>query len=325
MKAMDRVNRIAGDLQGYLEDTRSKLGKRFIGVMHPVVPQEVIYAAGLHPFRLFPFGKEPISLAHSHLHIYTSSIFRAIWDQVLKNQYPFMDGVVLPESCETVTFFTPGWKWHRPGDFVETLSARPFKKTENSINFFAKEIERLASTMEDFTGKKTTRESIQKAISIFNKNRELLRQIYELRRQAAPPFSALEAFNICMTSYAMDKDENNKLLENVLDEVKQRKGFPKPKARLFLSGPCLIDARLFETIDSSGAALVADDTNTGSRSFWHSVKENGDPYACLAEAYSQIPCPFSASAKDRLDHLSKMIKDFKVDGVLFVVEKWCES
>ena len=109
MKALDRVNHIAEDVQGYLRDMRSKSGKQFIGVMHPVVPQEVIYAAGLHPFRLFPFTGEPISLAHSHLHVYTCSIFRAIWDQVLKNQYPFMDGVVLPESCETVTFFTPGW------------------------------------------------------------------------------------------------------------------------------------------------------------------------------------------------------------------------
>ena len=325
MKALDRVNHIAKDLQAYLRDMRNKSGKQFIGVMHPVVPQEVIYAAGLHPFRLFPFRGEPISLAHSHLHVYTSSIFRAIWDQILKNQYPFLDGVVLPESCETVTFFTPGWKWHRPDDFVATLAARPFKKTENNINFFAKEIERLTSMLDAFTGKKTTPESIQGAIDIFNRNRQLLREIYELRRQPAPPISAVEAFNICMTSFVMDKEENNELLQDVLDELKQRKDIPNPKVRLVLSGPCLIDSRLFETIDSSGAAIVADDTNTGSRSFWHSVETNGDLYSSLARAYAKVSCPFSTSAEDRLDYLSKMIRDFKADGVLFAVEKWCEG
>lgn len=325
MKALERVNEIAGDLQGYLQNIRSKSDKKFMAIMHPIVPQEIVYAAGLHPFRLFPFVGEPISLAHAHLHVYTSSIFRAIWDQVLKNRYPFMDGVVLPESCETVTFFTPGWKRHRPHDFVATIAARPFKKTENSINFFAKEIERLTSTLDAFTGNRTTRESIQRAINIFNKNRELLREVYELRRHAAPPISAVESFNICMTSFVMDKEENNNLLQDVLHELKQRNDMAKPKARIVLSGSCLIDRRLFETIDSSGAAVVADDTNTGSRAFWHSIEANEDLYSSIAKGYTQVNCAFSTSAEDRLDYLSKMIRDFKADGVIFAVEKYCET
>ena len=38
-----------------------------------------------------------------------------------------------------------------------------------------------------------------------------------------------------------------------------------------------------------------------------------------------MACPFSTSAEDRLDYLSKMIREFKADGVLFTVEKWCEG
>jgi len=118
MSAMEEARGIARDIQGYLKEVRNRSGKRVIAVMHPVVPQEVIYAAGLHAIRLFPLVREPITLAQNHLHSYTSSIFRSIWDQILKGFYPFLDGVVLPESCETVTFFARGCS----GTGLRTLS-----------------------------------------------------------------------------------------------------------------------------------------------------------------------------------------------------------
>ena len=324
MNAIEGINQIAQDMQAYLTDFRNTSGKNVIAVMHPVVPQEVIYAAGLHPIRLFPSIGEPISLAHTNLHIYTSSIFRAIWDQVLKGHYANVDGVVLPESCETVTFFARGWKWHRPDDFVATLGVR-FKKTENAINFFSKEIARLAKTMGDFSGKEVSADSLSGAIRVYNRNRELLRKVYDLRKDESPPISGVEAFKIMMVSFLMDKEENNQLLEQLLDELQNRKEKAKPKARLMVSGPCIVDGRLIETMESSGALVVADDTNTGSRSFWHAVDPNQDPLLALARGYSKVPCPFATSADDRFDYISRMVSEYGVNGVVFAVEKWCES
>jgi benzoyl-CoA reductase/2-hydroxyglutaryl-CoA dehydratase subunit BcrC/BadD/HgdB len=148
MTTIEKIYQIANDLGAYLTNAHRKSGKKFLGVMHPVIPQEILYAAGIHPFRLFPFPGEPITRARAHLHADTSSIFRAIWDQVLKNRYPFMDGVVLPESCETVTYFARGWKYHRPDDFVATIAGVRFSKTQNSLMFFCIEIENLAIAVE---------------------------------------------------------------------------------------------------------------------------------------------------------------------------------
>jgi len=325
MSGIEQITRIARDIEGYLKAVRKKSGKRMIGVMHPVVPQEIIYAAGLHPIRLFPLIREPITLAQSHLHTYTSSIFRAIWDQTLKGVYSFLDGVVLPESCETVTFFARGWQWHRPGDFVTAIAGSRFKKTENAIDFFAKEIRSLSLAMDEFSGTKTSNGKFQEAVQVFNRNRELLRMVYELRKNDIPPLSGSETFDLCMASFVMDKEENNRLLDQIIGELNARKKGTKPKARLMVSGPCLVDRSFFEAVESSGAMIVADDTNTGSRSFWHTVVENGEPFASLARSYSTVPCPFTTSAEDRLRYISNMAKDFKVDGIIFSVEKWCES
>lgn len=325
MTATEQIKKIAGDMRGYLSETHKASGKRFVGVMHPVVPQEIFYAAGLHPFRLFPFPGEPISLAYNHLHVHTSSIFRAIWDQVLKEQLPFLDGVVLPESCETVTYFARGWRRHRPGDFLATTAGVRFNKTQNALDFFAQDLRVLASAVAAFAEAEITESSLSRAIEVFNRNRKLLQRICDLRKSDPPQLTGFEAFQIFMASHVMDKAENNHLLENLLPELQARKPGPKPKARLLVSGPCITDFRLLAAMEASGAVIVADDTNLGSRSFSHRVEAAGDPYAALARGYAGIPCPFSISVEHRLGFLLEMASQYKVDGVIFAVERACES
>lgn len=324
MSAKERINQISGNMRAFLTDFRRKSEKKIIGVVHPVVPQEIIYAAKLHPIRLLPFIDQPITVAHAHMHINLCSNARATWDQVLKGEHPYLDGVVFPESCESVTYFARGWMRHRPDDFT-TTTAVPFKKTNNAIDFFAKEIDRLAKTIGELTGKQISKDSLSQAISVFNRNRELLREIYELRKGESPPISGVEALNTVMVSFIMDKEENNRLLEQLLTELRNREQRPKPSARLLVSGPCIYDVRILETVESSGAMVVADDINTGSRSFWHTVDTSEEPLLALAKAYSRVPCPFSTSAEDRLNYISKMITEYRADGVVFAIEKGCES
>jgi len=325
MTAMEKINQIAGDMRGYLTDIHQKSGKKFMGVMHPVIPQELLHAAGLHSFRLFPFPGEPITAARANLHADTSSMFRAIWDQVLKERYPFMDGVVLSESCETVTYFARGWKYNRPDDFVATIAGVRFSKTQNAVNFFCKELEALARTVEKLSGTSISADSLSHAISVYNKNRQLIRSIYELRKSKSPPLSGVETLKTVMVSHIMDKEENNILLKTLLEELKNRGVRPKPIARLMVSGPCITDFRLLETFEASGALVVADDTNFGSRSFFYTVDNAQNQFMALAKAYDMVPCPFSISAKNRLAYINKMAAEYKVDGVVFAIEKACES
>jgi len=325
MTAIERINEIASDLRGYLTDAHQKMQKKFVGVMHPVVPQELLYAVGLHPFRLFPFPGESITAARAHLHADTSSIFRAIWDQVLKDRYPFMDGVVLPESCETVTYFTRGWMYNRPNDFVATIAGVRFSKTQNARNFVCKDLESLGRTCEKLSGTQLSKDSLAHAITVYNKNRELIRGIYDLRKSECPPLSGVEALKVVMVSHIMDKEENNQLLNTLLEEIKKQSKRQKPTARLMVSGPCISDMRLLETLEASGALVVTDDTNMGLRSFCYTVDNDQDQLMALAKAYERVPCPFSISAESRLGYITKMAAEYKVDGVVFAIERACES
>jgi len=296
-----------------------------IGFFHPVVPEELIYAAGLRPVRLFPYFDDLITKGDAYLQTYLCSYLRADWDQTIRGRYPYLDGVVIPRSCEAVTFLYQTWKRHNPYQFIDYINV-PWKRSGNAIGFFAEELGRVKKDLEQFTGKEISEDSLRNAIAVCNRNRELLRRVYDLRKVESPPLSGLESLNVVMSSFVLDKEEHNGVMEQLLSEVAQRRQPPQVDIRLLISGGCVIDTRLWAMIESSGVSIVADDVNNGSRSFWHSVEETTkDPLETLAKGYAMVPCAFNTSIVDRFKYISEMIRDYKLNGVIFANNKNCES
>ena len=323
--ALDQMNTIVSNASAVLQEIKRKSERKMIGFFHPVVPEELIYAAGLHPVRLFPHFNEPITVGDSYLQTYLCSYLRADWDQIIKGKFSYLDGAIIPRSCEAVTFLYQTWKRHNPYQFIDYINV-PWKRSENAISFFAKELGRIKRNLEKFTGKEISEVSLRNAIKVCNKNRELLRRVYGLRKMESPPISGVEAFKVVMSSFLLDKEEHNGLMDRLLTELTRRHQHPKADIRLLISGGCVIDTGFWEMIESSGASIVADDINNGSRSFFHSVGETAkEPLEALAKCYVMIPCAFNTSIMDRYEYLSNMITEYKVNGVIFAINRNCES
>ncbi|MGD8227883.1 MAG: 2-hydroxyacyl-CoA dehydratase family protein [Desulfobacteraceae bacterium] len=311
--------------QEVLQDAKKKTGRGMIGYFHPVIPEELVYAAELHPVRLFPNFEDSITLGNAYLQTYLCSYLRADWDQVIKGKRSYLDGAIIPRSCEAVTFLYQTWRRHNPFRFIDYINV-PWKRDHNTIGFFAEELGRIKKNLEGFTGKEISEDSLRRAIKIYNRNRELLHKVYSLRKAEAPPISGLEAIYVVMSSFLVDKAEHNGLLDQLLRELSQRPEQPDKEVRLLISGGCVIDVRLWEMMESLGAAIVADDVNNGSRSFWHTVVETTKgPLEALARGYAMVSCGFNTSVTERFDYVSKMITEYRVNGVIFAVNRNCES
>jgi len=168
-----------------------------------------------------------------------------------------------------------------------------------------------------------SKKNLKNAIGTFNENRRLLKQVYELRKQKPPLISGSEALEIVLSSMMTPKDEHNKLLYSLLDEIEKREDLIKEGVRLLVSGSVMGSSKMLKLIESVGGCVVADDLCTGSRYFWNLVKENGEPMRAIAERYlCKIPCPFMYSSEERFKHVSEMAKLFDVEGVLiFLAEE----
>jgi len=311
--------------QDVLRASKAKTGRRMIGYFHPVVPEELIYAAGFQPVRLFPNFEDSITLGNSYLQTYICSYLRADLDQALKGKHAHLAGVIIPRSCEAVTFSYQTWKRHNPYDFIDYLNV-PWKKSDNTISFFTKELGRVKQNLEAFAGREIPEEALRSAIQLYNRNRELLREVYDLRKAKAPPITGFEAIHVVMSGFLFDKAEHNRLLAQLLSELPEARSRSSADTRLLISGGRVIDRRIWDVIESAGALIVADDVNNGSRSFWHSVQETtADPLEALARGYANVPCAFNTSIQDRFNFVSEMIISYKVNGVIFAVNRNCET
>lgn len=97
-KALTKLMDIANDPYGRLADVRKT--KRIIGSTLADVPEELIHAAGLHPFLILGTNN-PIRHSAALLPDNSCSLARSNLELVVGYQGAFFDGFILSQVCDT--------------------------------------------------------------------------------------------------------------------------------------------------------------------------------------------------------------------------------
>ena len=92
--------------------------------------------------------------------------------------------------------------------------------------------------------------------------------------------------------------------------------------------------RVIDLVEQSGAWVVADDLCIGTREFFSSVDIDKDAVDSIAERYLRRVCcsrtfrertgSYQDYILDRFGHIGDYIKDYKVDGVVLYIFKYCD-
>jgi len=307
----------------FLRDWK-KQGKKVFGYFCTYTPEEIIYASGILPFRITT-DTATTTLADAILPNFICPFTRSCFDVALRGGYKDIDGYVSTYTCDTIRNILWLWNRHIPAQFMHLISF-PSETTEKAFDFFLKELLKLKGKLEEFCGMEISDQSLSKAIEVYNENRALLRKVYDLRKSNAPLISGTEAVEIVRSSMVVPKEEHTTLLKQFMSEIKDRTDFPEGKVRMLVSGPYIQDIGLLQTIENSGGTIVADDLCLGSRYFWDKVDVNAEPLKAIAKRYlGRVKCPCRHPPESRLEYMMKMIKEFKVEGVIFVLQKFCDT
>jgi benzoyl-CoA reductase subunit C len=186
-------------------------------------------------------------------------------------------------------------------------------------------MEDLQRAIEEWTGKAISPQALQEAIEVYNLNRRLMRQVYELRKADNPPVSGEECMFMVIASQCMDKAEHNRILQEVLAERTGKEG-NGCGTRLMLIGSEDDDTEFLRMTESMGANVVIDDHCTGSRYFWGEAPPAESPVASLADRYiNKIPCPEKDwDGRVRWEHIFNLIDEYRVEGALLIQQKFCD-
>ncbi len=294
-----------------------------LGYSCSYTPEEIIHAGRILPIRVLG-SLDPPRLADIHLPVNVCSFAKSCLNNALKNEYSFLDGYVASNSCDNQNKIYDFWRHCttvRKTYFLNT----PHSTTERALKFFCEELERFREWLMEGFQAEISQEDLKNAITIFNQNRRLLRQVYELRKPSPPIVSGSEALEIVLSSMMTPKDEHNKLLHKFLDGMERHQNPAEEGVRLLVSGSVMGNPEVMRLIESVGGQVVADDLCTGSRHFWDLVRGDAEPMMAIAERYlSKIPCPFMYSSQERFEYVREMARLFDVEGVLIFSLKCCD-
>ncbi|MFC1900341.1 2-hydroxyacyl-CoA dehydratase subunit D [Chloroflexota bacterium] len=324
-------NRLKELIEGNSEANRTrwamewkKQGKKVIGIMSSYVPEEVIYAAGMLPWRITGTWHEDIGRSRVYRSETNCAYCNHVLESFLSGELDFLDGVVVADQDQDIL---------RTWDVLTYLKAKPFchamhipfVESELSFQYFADEIRRLISEIEDFGGVKIAEEALRSSIDTYNRTRSLLSRIYELRKKEIPPLSGAEVLGITTAAQIMPKEELNRELEELLPYLEERKtDLNKVHPRLLISSD-MLDIPAYIELVEEGCLVAMDDMDTGSRFFNQAVDTTlEDPAYALAKRYiSHHGSPRMAHWDKQLEQIVKWVKEYNIDGVLNLPLAWC--
>jgi len=208
-KGLTRVSEIYQDRPRRARELKAA-GKHVIGYLciYPIL--EMLTALDIVPYRILGEMREPITRADSCLPSMACPFLRSCLDLGLKGKYDFLDGAVMAHGCDVGEKLAYIWKtyinlpYFHFIDTPHTIDKATLKQHNELLNDFKK-------TLEKFTGKELTTENLKKAITAHNRQRALVRELYDLRKPDPPLISGTEIIQVMKALTGLPVGEGSEL------------------------------------------------------------------------------------------------------------------
>ncbi|MBA7494147.1 (R)-2-hydroxyisocaproyl-CoA dehydratase beta subunit [subsurface metagenome] len=336
-KGLTRVREIYQDRAQRAKELKAE-GKQVMGYfcLYPVL--EMMTALDIVPYRIFGDTKEPITKADACLPTIVCPFVRSALDIGLKGKYGFLDGVVMCHSCEVGEKSAHIWRTYLSPAYFHFIDT-PHTVHKAAQEQFKEQLKDFKKTLESSTGKELSTDKLKEAVKIYNQQRALVRELYDLRKPDPPLILGTETLQVMVALMSIPAGEGIELLRQVISEVKERKKKLQKQPRLLVWGSIIDNVALIEMIENADANVVMDDTCVGSRAYFADVKPTDDSLDGLAYRYLvDIKCPrtfreavYGETKKDyikdlesRFGYIRDYAKDWNVKGVILQSLRYCD-
>ena len=302
-----------------------KQSRKIIGYLCSYVPEELIYAAGLHPMRLFS-SKSDIILAEEHLQAYCCSLVRGVLEDSLSGRLDFLDGTVFPHTCDTIMRLSDIWRLKGRYQWFMDVVLPVKLNTPSAREYMIAVINRFKQELEQASGKKITDNDLSEAIIVFNRIRKGLKKVYELQSKTPGIVSGQDLYTLVKGSMIMEREDAASLLEEMVLGLENQSPTENTGKRLVVSGSICDAPEIYDAIENAGAVIVGDDLCTGQRWFEGEIETGKDPLQAIAQRYvDRMVCPAKhITPEARGEHIVSLAKKNQADGVVFMLLKFCD-
>lgn len=327
MSALEELIQVASSVENPHVEEWTARGKKAVGFLCSHVPEEILYAADVLPYRLRAPGCTDTASADVYMGHVNCTFVRSSLEYIFAGRFDFLDGFVFTNSCDHSRRLYDVLREKKPFTFMHFLSV-PHKVGGDEIaQWHRGEFALLEEAIEKTFGAEVTDDALRNAIEVYNESRTLLKQLYDLRKGERPPLTGAETLSIVLAASSMPREAFNRILRRALEELREREGVSGHRARLMVagSGGC-DDPEYYRIIEDQGGLIVTDSLCFGSRYFWNPVEDQEDPLLALATSYLHRPscANMTDQVAGRFRFIERMVHDFAVDGVIFQRIRNCD-
>ena len=300
-------------------------GGKVVGHFQVYFPEEIVHAAGLLPFKVRGAPIEPRQ-GESHFGSYLCSILKTSLEIALGGQV-VLDMFVSHPICDSARNLAA--VWGRNFDYpCEILYLPQNPNSKHAAEYLRGEYARLAREVEKIAGREITADQLRASVQVFNLNRALLRELYEIKRDTPWLLAVDEAYVLLAVGGMIPREEHNALLAWALPKIRERSATPQDRMRLVFSGGFCEQPPLdlLHTI-AQFSYVVDDDLLVGMRYITEDIAVGEDPLANLASAYLDQSgySPVQHDMNKPKEHmLLQQIKAANAGAAIISAAKMCE-
>jgi benzoyl-CoA reductase subunit C len=300
-------------------------GGKVLGHFQVYFPEELAHAAGMLPVKVrgAPIDRRE---ADSRFGSYLCSIIRSSLELALSGEL-VVDLFVTHPICDAARNLAGIWGRNRP-ESAQILYLPQNPNSSGSVEYLRGEYRRMLDDIEEVMGAPVTDEALRASIAVFNTNRRLLRELYDIKRETPWLLPSHEAYVLTALAGLIPREEHNALLERLLPLIRERDFQPKDRIRVvFEGGFCEQPPLDLLRAIAHFCDVVDDDLLIGLRWITDDLSTEGDPLEVLSDGYINHST-YSPVQHDRRkpkeEMLLERIRDSRAEACIVSAAKMCE-
>lgn len=333
MRAEDIIKRceeLHDDLHfTYVKEWKAAHHAKAIGFMPVYVPRELIHAAGMLPVGVMGGGDNlEIIRGDAFFQSYICRIPRSTIELGLGGRLDVLDGMLFPAICDVIRNLSGMWQMMFEGKYVKYLDV-PQNFGEQGRTFYASELADMAKAFERISGNKITDEALNNSIALYNENRRLIAELYDLRAAAPHKVLTSDVYLLMRASNILEVREHSEMLRDYMAAIGDIDRPVRDNVRVVVTGAFCEQPplSLVRALEQSGCFIVDDDFVLGNRYQLDPVAVGDRPMDALVEAYLGNTVATASRYEedgDRGAYLVDQVRARRAEGVIFAAPSFCD-
>lgn len=308
-------------------------GRHVAGMYCLYSPTEVVVASGAIPVPLCGTRQDPIPAAEKVLPRNLCPLIKSSYGFAATDTCPyfhFSDILIAETTCDGKKKMYELLAELKP---LHLLQLPQRQDRESALEYWYNEVKGMKTRLEEQFGVTITDHDLRDAIRLVNDERRSLRELQDMCKIKPSPISGMDLLLVLfMRGFCHDKREAIGLVDRLTAELKElaAKGispFAEKTPRILLTGvPVGMGShKVVQIIEECGGSVVCFESCGCYKAVYDQVDEEKEPLLAIAEKYLRTPCSCMSPNSGRFELVSRLAREFAVDGVIDLTWQACHT